>query len=1023
LEGVGLRGIVLLLLVPWSSIVLQAGPAITGVQVSTIEQTSAVTTWSTDVPSTSEVIFTTGPGDDYTPLRRIPEDSALTNVHIVTLPQLRPDTQYWIYVVSRDQAGQATSTQASNVKFTTLPAPETGELQYRLYAAGPRNVYAGSDLYFQISSIRLSGVADHLYFKSITGLPETINAHLYCRAYAVQNSGDEECFHAGDNTPFSWLGTDINRSEPINLRLRTLPTTPPGPYKVTVQTQSGSAQQTIEYTFNVVELPSTPVFSQSVAPPIPGLGKWEKTMLELGRKWCDPAQVMSFGVESQVWYYDGGRVYYQIADYTKDPSRLPCADNILTQYRTNLITRSGGIQGWRVFPHGLAMHYWRTGDALSKSTVALLITGNPWVSRSGSPDPLNVREAVYAVETMVKNEQLTGQRDWHLDKAIDYLIGDVDILTGSDPNGFQQTFFDGLLMEGLIQYHELTGDARIPPTIKKMLDWIWTHSWDASQHRLQYNPLDVPGQYTAVSNLLVAPAYAWYWSVTGDNTYLTRGDEIFNHALDEDITYSGKIFSQNFRWSFDYVRWRSGGIHSSTFGASNDLLVPKPLIGGLEARVASPSTATLKWVTNLPTNAQVLYGPVGGEKQSTQIFLPRQYAAEVALTDLKPDTAYEYVAKAMDQNGALASASGTFQTPPAARSEATWFDRAWSYRTPILIDPSKLSNVTTLTRVPVLVDVTLPGLRGELQGGHVSTNDGSDLVFADANGNRLSQERESYDSTTGRLVSWIQVIDPGQVVFLYFGNSGALPYAPDPAVWDSYAAVWHLSTNNGVSGLDSTVNNNHGRVFGALPPTEGVIGGAARYQFDRSTFVSAENSASLRISGTALTLEAWVKPGSTNEYQRIVSSLRGDRLNGYELYFGNGSIAEFGVRIGDGKQIVGVSTVQPLAMNRWSYVAATYDGANILLYVNGQPVATRQTGPFTGVITSEISTDIGRSAYWPTYFGLMDIDEVRVSSVPLSAAWVAAQYQMQLAPGSLLIVESTEMISAAATTVRPGRRR
>ena len=32
---------------------------------------------------------------------------------------------------------------------------------------------------------------------------------------------------------------------------------------------------------------------------------------------------------------------------------------------------------------------------------------------------------------------------------------------------------------------------------------------------------------------------------------------MFSHALDADIGFNDKIFSQNYRWSFDYVFWRS----------------------------------------------------------------------------------------------------------------------------------------------------------------------------------------------------------------------------------------------------------------------------------------------------------------------------------------------------------------------------------------------------------------------------------------------------------------------------------
>jgi len=66
----------------------------------------------------------------------------------------------------------------------------------------------------------------------------------------------------------------------------------------------------------------------------------------------------------------------------------------------------------------------------------------------------------------------------------------------------------------------------------------------------------------------VSPAYAWYWSKTGDQNILNEGDDLFNHTFDSagpanggvggGWTYSVKEFNQVYKWSFDYVRWRTG---------------------------------------------------------------------------------------------------------------------------------------------------------------------------------------------------------------------------------------------------------------------------------------------------------------------------------------------------------------------------------------------------------------------------------------------------------------------------------
>ena len=43
--------------------------------------------------------------------------------------------------------------------------------------------------------------------------------------------------------------------------------------------------------------------------------------------------------------------------------------------------------------------------------------------------------------------------------------------------------------------------------------------------------------------------------MTGDVKYLERGDEIFNGGVAGAYLGGGKQFSQQYRWSFDFVKW------------------------------------------------------------------------------------------------------------------------------------------------------------------------------------------------------------------------------------------------------------------------------------------------------------------------------------------------------------------------------------------------------------------------------------------------------------------------------------
>ncbi len=302
---------------------------------------------------------------------------------------------------------------------------------------------------------------------------------------------------------------------------------------------------------------------------IPGLKIWQDNMTTLGKKWCDN-KTYGFGWEADVWYYDGTRIYYQVADYTGDHSWDKCALHIAQQYRNYILTNNGKLPGWRVFPRGMRMAWERTHDESYKQAVILLSKNSAFAYRGGSPNDNGIRETAYIAEAYMEAEKVGEPRNPKLAQAAGYLIDDFKRIFVTGGYNIHQPFFDGLAAESLIQYYELTKDPKVPPAIKMMLDGDWEKAYDTKSHQLAYNP-DPQGPTCSVGcgkfvpdiSNLIAPAYAWYWRFSNDDVYRQRGDEIFGNAMHTDISYSGKIFSQNYRWSFDYVRWRSGGSMAS----------------------------------------------------------------------------------------------------------------------------------------------------------------------------------------------------------------------------------------------------------------------------------------------------------------------------------------------------------------------------------------------------------------------------------------------------------------------------
>src|SRR4051794_35292758 len=113
-------------------------------------------------------------------------------------------------------------------------------------------------------------------------------------------------------------------------------------------------------------LASNPAYADDT--PIPLFSAWESNMTAFGRQNCNK---LAPGVEPWAQaaddsYYDGTRVYYQIAAYTGDPTWKYCAGLAKGIYRDGyVIPNNGNVAGWDNFTMGLLIDYQRTGDTVS----------------------------------------------------------------------------------------------------------------------------------------------------------------------------------------------------------------------------------------------------------------------------------------------------------------------------------------------------------------------------------------------------------------------------------------------------------------------------------------------------------------------------------------------------------------------------------------------------------------------------------------------------------------------------------
>ena len=138
------------------------------------------------------------------------------------------------------------------------------------------------------------------------------------------------------------------------------------------------------------------------------------------------------------------------------------------------------------------------------------------------------------------------------------------------------------------------------------------------------------------------------------------------------------------------------------------------------------------------------------------------------------------------------------------------------------------------------------------------------IVFINnATGTKLNHEIELFESTTGKLIAWVNVSSlsstANTVLYVYYGNPSCSNQENPQGVWNSsFVMVQHLNETSGTCN-DSTYRNNDGHPVGGLNQNAvGMIDGADSFNGVNSTYF-VHDTGSLAGFTKGLTLSAWVK--------------------------------------------------------------------------------------------------------------------------------------------------------------------
>jgi len=371
------------------------------------------------------------------------------------------------------------------------------------------------------------------------------------------------------------------------------------------------------------------------------------------------------------------------------------------------------------------------------------------------------------------------------------------------------------------------------------------------------------------------------------------------------------------------------------------------------------------------------------------------------------------------------------QTKPAQAgwlSSGTVNSGTWSYRRKIVVSHTQVSGTSTITNFSMLINSTLSDWKTVSNGGKVGNDSGYDFVFTASDGTtKLNHEIESYASTTGQLIAWVNTGTQGlspttdSVFYVYYGNSSAtLTEANPTAVWDSnYAGVWHLNdnaANTTVTDSTSNADNLTDLQNTNSSATSTAMFGATSFYFNGTTSPAtyATGTKSNLLFLNNFTWSGWVYDATSTGNHTIIELGTGTNLiNLYRTDASHGRTAIL-AKTGYGNMAHGVTAVPD---NTWTYVVVTKDNAspqNVNIYINGVLDNYATSTYAYGTPTSfnlGVCLSVNCNSPW-----LGQLDEMRIASTTRSSDWIKTEYNNQSAPSYFYVFGGQEAQSSSALT-------
>jgi hypothetical protein len=432
------------------------------------------------------------------------------------------------------------------------------------------------------------------------------------------------------------------------------------------------------------------------------------------------------------------------------------------------------------------------------------------------------------------------------------------------------------------------------------------------------------------------------------------------------------------------VRGADGVADRGAFEFVGSVDVTPPVISNVGVSLANPLLAVITWTTSEPASSYVDYGATtaygataGGVSLVT--------AHSVTLSGLLAGTTYNYRVRSSDAAGNQAtSANFTFSTAALDAIAPTVTLTAPAAG-------SVLSNTVTITAT-ASDNVGVAGVRFFANG----------VQLVDDTTSPYSYQWDTTLALNGSSQIYAQAYDAagnlGWSATNHVTIANPVGFVPAPTFHWSFGEGVGTTAQDNFLGSVMTLRNGLAWTTGGKVGTGLLLDGVN----DRA---DVPHSTALNITGNALSVSAWVKLESQNNWQQILVKVKETGAFtapyfAWHLFGGHASTTEWTPMF----QVVNTSEATAIASSsirvtygEWAHVAGVYDGATVRIYING---VQRGSAPLTGNIISYAQPLYLGAHGGPGEYMKGMIDEVSIFAQALTAEQVQALFQTSVGPAA-----------------------